>query len=302
MNRNFLILMPLFCCALLLITITDGRAQLNRKSGKRNNYTAKRPSKASSFLDTQWWLGLKTGVNLTDPVSEAPYAVFSPINYSESKLNKKYNSYNKIGMQAGIEVTFYHKGISFSLQPNFRRLRFEYLNDYQWINPEVTGQELILNYTQEVSLDYIDIPFYLKYDILRNAKIRPFIELGAYYGILAGAEKSLSVKGQDKASGGTNEFEGESLNVGADELFIKSSAGVLGGAGINYDLWKIRVSLDVVYRYGLHNVSNAKNRYAHNSLSGMGDTMDDVALNNISVNLGFLFPLRFISKNFNAVE
>src|SRR5690606_24526501 len=269
---------------------------------KKTGYAARKPSKASSFLDTQWWLGLKTGINLTDAVSETPYAVFSPINYSAEGLEKQYNSYNKVGMQAGIEVTFYHKGFSFSLQPNYRRLRFEYLNDYSWVNTEIADQELTLNYTQEVSLDYIDIPFYLKYDVLRYVKVRPFLEIGAYYGMLAGAEKSVVVKGQDKASGGTNEFDGESMNVGADELFIKSSAGVLGGVGINYDLWKIRVSLDVVYRYGLHNVSDAKNRFANNSLSGIGDTMDDLSLNNISVNMGFLFPLRFISKNFNAVE
>lgn len=300
MKKIYLVI-PLFCCFMLSASIAECQTQLKR-GGKKNGYAGRKPSKTSSFLDTQWWLGLKTGINLTDAVSETPYAVFSPINYSAEGLEKQYNSYNKVGMQAGIEVTFYHKGFSFSLQPNFRRLRFEYLNNYRWVNTEIADQELTLNYTQEVSLDYIDIPFYLKYDILRYAKVRPFVEVGAYYGMLAGAEKSVVVKGQDKASGGTNEFDGESMNVGADELFIKSSAGVLGGVGINYDLWKIRVSLDVVYRYGLHNVSDAKNRYANNSLSGIGDTMDDLSLNNISVNMGFLFPLRFISKNFNAVE
>lgn len=300
MNRIFLVMMPFFCCVLLLASGADSQAQ-GKRNGK-SGYGARKPSKISSFLDTQWWLGLKTGVNLTNPAPETPYAVFSPINYHAAGLEKQYSSYNKLGMQAGIEVTFYHKGFSFSLQPNFRRLRFEYLNDYRWTNPEIPDQELILNYTQEVSLDYIDIPFYLKYDILRTAKIRPFIEVGAYYGMLAGAEKSVIVKGQDKASGGVNEFDGESLHVGADDFFIKSSAGVLGGVGLNYDLWKIRVSLDVVYRYGLHNVSDAKNRYANNSLSGIGDTMDDFSLDNISVNLGFLFPLRFISKNFNAID
>lgn len=270
--------------------------------GKKSSYSARKPSKTSSFLDTQWWLGIKTGINLTEAESEMRYAVFSPINYESASLDKQYNGYNKVGMQAGIEVTFYHKGFSFSLQPNFRRLRFEYRNEYVWFNPEIADQELSLNYTQEVSLDYIDIPFYLKYDILRTAKVRPFVEVGAYYGMLASAEKAVEVSGQDKASGGVNDFKGESLSIGADELFIKSSAGLLGGVGINYDLWKIRVSLDVVYRHGLHNISSAENRYSNNSLSGMGDTMDDLSLNNVSVNMGFLFPLRFISKNFNAVE
>ena len=300
MNRIFLII-PCFCLLVIFASVTDSYGQFNRKRNK-NSYTARKPSKTDSFLDTQWWLGLKTGVNLTEPVSEVPYAVFSPINYDVSELRKKYSRFNKVGMQAGIEVTFYHKGFSFSLQPNFRRQRFEYQNEYNWSNPEVADQTLALSYSQEVSLDYIEIPFFLKYDLMKDSKIRPFIEVGAFYGRLSGAEKKVSISGQDKASGGINAFEGESLNVGADNLFIKSSAGVLGGAGINYDLWKIRVSLDVVYRYGLHNISDVQNRYSNNSLSGIGDTMDDLSLNNLSISLGFLFPLRFISKNFNAVE
>src|SRR5690606_26210765 len=194
------------------------------------------------------------------------------------------------------------KGFSFSLQPNFRRLRFEYQNEYIWFNPEIADQELSLNYTQEVSLDYIDLPFYLKYDILRSAKIRPFVEVGAYYGMLASAEKTVNISGQDKASGGLNEFEGESLSVGADELFIKSSAGLLGGVGINYDLWKIRVVFDIAYRHGLHNISDVNTRYANNSLSALGDTMDDITVNNISFNLVFLLPLRFIRKDFSAID
>lgn len=299
MNRLFLV--PCFCCLFILINVSDCQAQFGKRN-KRNGYSARKPSRTRTFLDTQWWLGLKTGVNFTEAIPESRYAVFSPINYDPALLDKQYGGFQKMGMQAGIEVTFYHKGFSFSLQPNFRRQRFEYENQYTWQNPEVADQKLTLNYVQEVSLDYIEIPFYIKYDILKRSKIRPFIEIGAYYGRLSGAEKTVKVSGQDQASGGVNPFEGETLHVGADDLFIKTSTGVLGGLGINYDLWKIRISLDLVYRYGLHNISNSKNRYANNRLSGLGDTMDDLSLNNFSLNLGFLFPLRFISKDFKAIE
>ena len=290
-----------FFCSLLLLVSTESYGQFG-KGNKQKGYSAKRPSKTSTFLETQWWLGIKTGINLSEAVPETRYAIYSPINYNGDALEKTYNSFKKVGMQAGIEVTFYHKGFSFSLQPNFRRQRFDYENKYAWSNPEIEDQTLELNYKQEVNLDYIEFPLYIKYDIIKNAKLRPFIQVGGYYGILSGAEKIIEVSGTDQASGGTNEFDIEAMHVGSDELFLKSSAGVLGGAGVNYDLWKIRVAFDVVYRYGLHNISNAKNRYSNNSLSGLGDTMDDISLNNLSFNLGFLFPLRFISKNFNAVE
>lgn len=301
MTRKIIIIQCLVCLFVVLSTI-ESPAQANRNRNKKSGYPARKPDKKNTFLDTQWWLGLKTGINLSEAVPEMRYAVFSPINYEDQQLEKTYGQYSKTGMQAGIEVTFYHKGFSFSLQPNYRRQRFSYENEYAWSNPAIEEQSLTLFYAQTVSLDYIEIPFSLKYDILKTTKWRPFIQAGAYYGLLAGAEKSIDITGKDQASGGINEFEGESLQVGAKALFLKSSAGVLGGVGVNYDLWKIRVALDIVYRHGLHNISNAKNRYSNNSLSGLGDTMDDITLNNLSFNIGFLFPLRFISKDFNAID
>lgn len=287
---------------IILIFILYGTVETYAQFNKRRGQPSGRPDRTSTFLDTQWWLGLKTGVNFSEAVPEQRYAVFSSVNYAASALDKTYNNYKKMGMQAGIEVTFYHKGFSFSLQPNYRRQSFGYENQYTWTNPEVADRELVLHYTQEVNLDYMEIPLFIKYDILRRAKVRPFIQIGAYYAMLVGAEKAVQISGMNHASGGMNEFEGESLYVGAEDLFIRSSAGLLGGAGINYDLWKIRVIFDIVYRYGLHNISNAQNRYANNRLSGLGDTMDDITLNNLSFNLGFLFPLRFISQDFNAVQ
>lgn len=297
MNRK--IIMLGLTSLFVVLSAMESTAQIrNKKSG----YPARKPDKKSTFLDTQWWLGLKTGINFSEADPIARFAVFSPVNYEGQRLNKTYEQYKKASMQAGIEVTFYHKGISFSLQPNYRRQRFSYENEYFWSNPEIEDQSLALFYSQTISLDYIEIPFSIKYDILKTTKWRPFIQAGAYYGLLAGAEKSIAISGEDKASGGVNKFEGESLQVGANDLFLKSSAGVLGGVGVNYDLWKIRVAFDIVYRHGLHNISNAKNRYSNNSLSGLGDTMDDITLNNLSFNIGFLFPLRFISKNFNAID
>lgn len=300
MNRN-LFLLRYLVCLFIVLGCMESHAQFIKKR-RGNGFASRRPGQGNSFLDTQWWLGLKTGLNLTQAVPEARYAVFSPVNYDATTLNKTYGSYEKTGVQAGIEVTFYHKGFSLSFQPNYRVQRFGYQNKYTWENREIASQQLTLNYTRQVRLRYVDLPLIIKYDILQQTTFRPFIQLGGYYVLLAGADKSVSVSGSDRASGGVNEFEGASLNAGADALFLKSSAGVLGGAGVNYDLWKIRVVCDVVYRYGLQNITNASNRYANNSLSGLGDTMDDISLHNISINLSFLFPLRFISKDFNAID
>ena len=81
---------------------------------------------------------------------------------------------------------------------------------------------------------------------------------------------------------------------------LTSSAGVLGGAGVHYDPDNIRLTFDILYRYGLHNVVNRKNRFSENRLVGVGDVLDDLSLRNISINLGVLFPLRFLSTTFKS--
>src|SRR5690606_8280616 len=294
------IIVQVLICFLITFATTESYAQF--RNNKRPAFTAKKPNKKSSFLDTQWWLGLRTGINLSEAIPQTRFAVYSPINYETQSIEKSYHGFKKMGMQAGIDVTFYHIGLSFSLIPNYRRQKFMYENQYTRANPAMPDQSLELYYEQIVSTDYIDFPLSVKYDVRRQGKWRPFVLAGAYYGILAGADKRLSISGKDQASGGVNTFEGETLQVGAHELFIKSSAGLLGGVGVNYDLWKIRVVFDIVYRHGLHNISDVNNRYANNSLSALGDTMDDITVNNLSFNLGFLFPLRFISKDFSAID
>jgi hypothetical protein len=52
----------------------------------------------------------------------------------------------------------------------------------------------------------------------------------------------------------------------------------------------------------MSNITSTKNRFGSDRLSGVGDTMDDLKLNNISFTIGCLFPLRFLGKSFQSVE
>jgi hypothetical protein len=49
-------------------------------------------------------------------------------------------------------------------------------------------------------------------------------------------------------------------------------------------------------------ITSSKNRFSSDRLSGAGDTMDDMKLNNMSFTFGCLFPLRFLGKNFQSIE
>jgi hypothetical protein len=120
---------------------------------------------------------------------------------------------------------------------------------------------------------------------------------------LLDAGKEVTMKGVDNAAGGENEFRDESINIGAKDLFAKTHWGLLGGLGLNYNLGNnVRLNLDVMYRYGMSNIVSTKNRYGSDRLSGVGDVMDDLSLDNLAVSVGCLFPLRFLSSGFKTLD
>jgi hypothetical protein len=252
------------------------------------------------FLNKQFWLGFRAGVNLTDPIPTARYSVITPTNYDLSQNDKIYQRLNSIGQQATLEVTFYYKGISVSAQPTYRTSRFIYSNAYAWDNPESAGQRLNLRFEQEQQLDHADLPLLLKYEFTQNT-LRPYIQAGVYYSILVNATKSVTVSGTDNASGGVNTFSNEPVVVGAKDLFT-NNWGLIGGAGLNYNLGNVRIVFDVSYHMGMSNIANVNNRFANDRLSGIGDAQDDLKVNNLQVSLGCLFPLRFLSNSFKSLD
>jgi hypothetical protein len=252
------------------------------------------------FLNKQFWLGFKAGVNLTNPVVESRYSVITPNNYDLSQTEKRYESFNKIGSHATLEVTFYYKGISVSAQPTYRSSRFTYSNEYMWTSAGTAGQRLNLKFDQEQQLDYADLPLLLKYEFTQN-DLRPYLQAGVYYSILVNATKGVTVSGTDNASGGTNNFENEPVVVGAKDLFT-NNWGLIGGAGVNYNLGNVRLVFDVSYHLGMSNIADVNNRFANDRLSGIGDAQDDLKTNHLLFSVGCLFPLRFLSSNFKSLD
>jgi hypothetical protein len=288
----------------VLFSLNADRLHAQKKSKKRYySGTELRggSQKTTSFLSQQWYLGLILGVNVSGPVPETRFSTFSPIDKDTETLHKEYESYNKPGIQAGLDFTYNYRMLSVTLQPNYRRQSFSYSNQYEWIDDNNPENTLELNYKQEHHLDYIEIPLIIKVSFLQG-NIKPYIGIGGYYGWLVNANKSIIVDGVDKASGSSYPFNKESLSVGATDLFVNYNAGILGSLGVSYDPGNIRLTLDIQYRYGLTNITNTSNRFTDNRLSGMGDALDDLTLNNIAVNIGILFPLRFLSNEFSSKD
>ena len=265
---------------------------------KKTAFNSMNRNSQSKFLDKQWWLGFKAGANLSNPVPIKRYAVVTPTNYSLASMEKQYDHFNKAGMQATLEVTFAFKNFSVSAQPTYRSSKFTYANDMDWRNPENAEEHLSLHFDQEQQIDFADLPLVVKYEVM-GFKLRPYVQLGIFYSILLNASKSITVSGTDYASGGTNNFKNEPVIVGAKDLFT-NYWGLIGGAGVNYNLGNVRLVLDVSYRHGISNITNIENRFSNDRLSGVGEAMDDLKLHNLVFSAGCLFPLRFLSKNYAA--
>ena len=283
-----ILMYPLFSVFILSLLVST---KVNAQGNRRRTPTSRRNAE---FLEKQWWIGVRGGLSYSKVKPGDRYSVFSSTEGQTNSLDKKYSGFKGAGAFAGLEVTFTYKTISLSFQPNYRRQRFSYSNRYEW--KDTSGVVTFdLNYKQDHQLDYIELPILIKYDILKNA-IKPYVQAGFYYGLLSTANKKVEISGTDKASGGTN-FNQPDILVGAKDLFIKSSIGFMAGVGVSYDVGNIKVLLDVNYRLGTNNITNRKNRYTNNTLSGAGDALDDLKLRNISINLGCLLPMRYVNAN-----
>jgi hypothetical protein len=279
-----------FICLALMLTVhaqvKGKRAPVFTSQGKRN-----------AFLDKQWWLGFRGGVNLTSAVSQKSYAVLSPANYPQSNTRKQYDNMSTVGSQAVVEFTFAYKSFSFSLQPTYRKSGFRYSTQAVWY---ANAQPMLeLAYQQEQKLDFVELPLLIKYEVL-DAKVRPYVQAGAYYCWLVNANKSLVVSGVDYASGGVNQFSDPPILVGATDLFARRQWGLMGGVGVNYNLGNVRLTLDVTYRHGMSLANSTENRYSDNRLTGAGDIMDDIKLNTTTISLGCLFPMRYLASGFKS--
>jgi outer membrane protein W len=289
----------LVCC--LTIMTAEGQEKKQKKPASPA-YKEKKAREDAKFLNKQWWLGLKGGANLSKVSVEKSYSAIAPTNYDYSDIAKQYTNFDLIGSQVTLEATFYFKGFSFSFQPTYQHTRFVYTTSYAWTSTLEATNHVELNFEQEQKIDHAIVPLIVKYDITGN-KIRPYVQVGVYAAVLLNATKTVSVKGIDNAAGGVNEFTDESIIIGAKVVFAHNHWGLMGGAGLNYNLGNnVRLNVDVIYRYGMSNIVSTQNRYGSDRLSGIGDVMDDLTLDNLAISVGCLFPLRFLSSGFKTLD
>lgn len=249
-----------------------------------------------SFLDTQFWLGLKMGVNYTQAYPETRFAGFSPVNYNSDTLQKSYNDFTLPGAHMGLEMNFYHRGFSISFQPVYKRSRYSYQSSVSWLS-ESSGNRFESSYEVEQRLDLIELPIMIKYDVIRSGKIRPFVMIGGFHSTIASAQKEVDIRLTDYANGTPLNSSGGTTTLASKDGF-KNFSGLAGGIGMNLDFWNIRTVFEINYKRSLTPVTRGNVR--ENELASFGELNDEILLRDISASLSFVFPFRYIDQQFKA--
>ncbi len=254
------------------------------------------PSTFESFLNTQWWLGLRFGVNYTQPVATTDYFIFSPLDYESENLQKTYDVFNLAGGQAGLDLSFYHKGFSIGLQPTFKIMRYSYSNSFEW-QGSGGSDGLETEVKVEQSLQVIEVPLILKYEIIKRGKVRPFVLAGLQQSYLINAQKKAEVTHTDYLAAIPQTYSGGDFSLGNTER-MSNFFGALGGIGTSLDYANIRTVIEITYLYGLSSITANGNPFSENELVGIGDVNDELRINNLNAAISFVFPLRYIDKTF----
>ncbi len=263
-----------------------------------STFAQRKPTKnpLESFLDTQFWLGLKMGVNYTQAFPNSRNTGFSPIDYSSDSLQKSYADFALPGAHMGLEMNFYHRGFSASFQPAYKRSRYSYTNQLGW-NGELPNSRFETQYDIEQRLDLIELPLMIKFDVIRKGKIRPFIMAGGFYSLIASAQKDVSITQIDYSSGSALTSSGGTTTLGVKDSF-QNFSGVSAGTGVNLDYWNIRTVFEINYKRSL--TSTTRPNAQQNELASFGEVNDEVFLRDLSFSLSFVFPFRFIDQQFKA--
>lgn len=284
-NRNVVLVL-----LLLLVTVHSLSAQSRRK---------RRPNSAAGTETTQWWIGFKAGTNFSKAAAEESYEFFSFTQEPQNYKGKQYEGFSTPGTQFGFIVSYeFMQGLSVNIMPSYVTYNYVYSNEYGWYSDTVADKSIEQKYTITNELQYVDIPLTFKYELTRT-KLKPYVQIGGFYGVLTNAIKTADITSVDQASGGVQnqQVEVSSVSNDAKDDYLSNNYGLLAGGGFTYNVGNARVGLEVNYRLGMNTITNTNNRYNDDYLlTGLYDVMDDVKMDNLEISVNLYIPLKFITS------
>jgi hypothetical protein len=249
---------------------------------------------SQTMEDAKWWMGAKAGVNFTRPEVSNPLSILENLNSSSNNNSKEYNSiFKNAGPSLGVILTYsVTPRIAISVQPGYTGYQIGYSTKYQW--KDTLANNYTIANTFNNKLHYVELPLLLKYEY-SFGKLQPYLQIGAYYGFLLNGKIHAKSEEQFKNSTIDVTLSTRYQDFNANELFIKSLFGIIGGGGVSFDVNFFRIALDCNYRYGFNNVTNRKNRLEEQSMiNGFYNVIDDIKLQNIEFTLHCTTPLDYL--------
>jgi len=257
------------------------------------------------FSSTQGFIGFWAGANATQIQLNQSYSDFTLISSGDEVIDdqKAYDTFSSnIGNELGLSTAFsFSKLLTLAFSPSYKTIQYNYHSQFIWQDEENSSNILEHKYQHKQILHYLSLPLAIRFKAY-GKRIRPYLQFGGYYDMLLNAQKQVTTEGIDQASGAQISFTDAPQSTDISQLYIRSHAGVMGGAGLSYNLGTMLIYLDAQYRYGLHSISSASNRYkGTRNLPGFGNVQDDLSIRNISLSFGCYFPLKFLTKDFKPV-
>jgi len=240
-------------------------------------------------------VGFKGGLTFTQPIVLEKFNVVNQIDNTIAQPGTKaYNPlYQNIGYQYAFTALYkLTKALDIRIEPAIANYVYKYRADYSWTGTGANSDRVDMSIYHRQSLNYLEIPVTLRY-LYGSGKMKPFIQGGLFYGFLLNAIKSAKQEETYTNASGTATLNSSRETGDATPVYVKSRFGFNAGAGVDYDLSAVHLTLDLNLNFGINQVINEAGRYSVQQFSGgLYDVQDNLRLLIPSINLGIIFPLK----------
>ena len=254
-------------------------------------------------------IGGTLGANYAIPSPTESFYVFSipsantnaitPIRSNYYGLNNAFKKPEVLGTRFGLQVIYaLTPRISLSPIVAFSSLRFGYIDQFTWADSPNPVVRLSIRTERNSfhTINFLDMPFYVRYQFMPKKKLKPYLLGGAFYNLTLSGSKQIDIQEFPavEVNGQRTDFFGNasSVDISITSLLNNRYYGLVGGAGLNYAYENFRFSFSFTYRYGLNNIVSTTNRYDNQDLIfGYHDIFDNIRLDQLNFQLGVSYTL-----------